>query len=305
MKRQIKLAIFMAFAALTVASCNKSDIPGFKKTENGLHYKFEVQNKKAQKVEMGDVIVGEVLMRINNDTLFSNVGNPQRIMQVSEGMFEGDLPEGLQMMHVGDKAIFAVDADKMAEFFQGQMPPQYTPNNGDKVYYEITISDVVTAEEIQQEQANFQAEMEQRKADEPAAIEKYLADNNITGNPTESGLYIVVRQKGNGPKVVAGKTVEINYTGRLLDGTIFDSSVEKDAREGNIYQEGRPYEPLKYKVGEMSLIPGWDEGVQNQPAGSKLTLIMPSSLGYGERGAGAHIMPYSPLVFDIEIVSVK
>ena len=99
--------------------------------------------------------------------------------------------------------------------------------------------------------------------------------------------------------------MSIDYTGRLLDGTIFDSSREADAREAGKYDERRPYEPMTYKVGAQPLIKGWDEGVKGMPEGTELTLIMPSKLAYGERGAGMDILPYSPLVFDITIVSVK
>lgn len=306
MKKQLRMATLMAFAALAVASCGpKSDLPGYKVTESGLYYKFETQNKKAQQVQKGDVLVAEVCMRLNNDTLFSNFGDPQRVLRVSDGMFNGDLPEGLLMMHEGDVASFAINADTMAKFFPGQMPPAYTPGKGDKIYYDIKLSNIVSAKEVEQEQANFDAEMQKRKEQEPAELAKYIQDNNITAKPTASGLYVIVNKKGNGPKVAAGKKVEINYTGRLLDGTIFDSSVESKAKEGKIYQQGRPYEPLSYTVGQTSLIPGWDEGVLGQPQGSHITLVVPSSLGYGAQGAGNIIHPYSSLVFDIEILSVK
>ena len=306
MKKQIRLAIVMAIAAMVVASCGqKSDLPGYKQTKTGLYYKFVKQNKKGQQVQKGDVLVAEVTMRFNNDTIFSNAGDPQRIMQVSEGMFDGDLPEGLLMLHTGDIASFAISADTMAKFFPNQMPPKYVPGNGDKIYYDIALADIVTADELEQEKNNFTEEMEKRKAEEPVALEKYIKENNITTTPTSDGLYIIVKKKGNGAKVAVGKEVAINYTGRLLDGTIFDSSVEKDAREGNIYNDRRPYEPLTYVVGQMSLIPGWEEGIKGQPAGTQLRLIIPSSLGYGAQGASNTIPPYSPLVFDLEIVSVK
>ena len=306
MKKQLKMAALLAVAALAVASCGpKSDLPGYKVTESGLYYKFETKNKKAQQVQKGDVLVAEVCMRLNNDTLYSNFGDPQRVLRVADGMFNGDLPEGLLMMHKGDMASFAVNADTMAKFFPGQMPPAYTPGKGDKVYYDIKLSNIVTAKELEQEQSNFNAEMQERAEQEPAELAKYIKDNNITVSPTKSGLYIIVNKKGNGPKVVAGKKVEINYTGYLLDGTIFDSSIESKAKEGKIYQQGHPYQPLSYTVGQMSLIPGWDEGVLGQTQGSQITLVMPSSLGYGAQGGGNTIRPYSPLVFNIEIVSVK
>lgn len=306
MKKQIRLAIMMAFAALVVASCGpKSDLPGYKQTKTGLYYKFEKVNKKGQQVQKGDVLVAEVTMRFNGDTMFSNAGDPQRILQVSDGMFNGDLPEGLLMMHVGDIASFAISADTIAKFFPNQMPPKYVAGNGDKFYYDIVLSDLVSTEELEQEKNNFNTEMQARKDKEPAALEKYIKENNITATPNSNGLYVIVKKKGNGPKVDVGKEVAINYTGRLLDGTIFDSSVEKDAREGGIYNDKRPYEPLTYVVGQMSLIRGWEEGIKGQPAGSQLRLIIPSELGYGAQGAPNIIPPYSPLVFDLEIVSVK
>ena len=160
-------------------------------------------------------------------------------------------------------------------------------------------------EEQQQEQANFMEEMANRQQEEPAVLAQYIKDNNITVKPTASGLYIIVKKKGNGPKVAAGKTVSVDYTGRLLDGTIFDSSREADAQAAGKYNPQRPYEPMTYKVGATPLIKGWEEGVDGQPEGTELTLVMPSKLGYGERGAGNDILPYSPLVFDLTIVSVK
>ena len=278
---------------------------GFKTTDSGLMYKFEKQNKSAQQVQDGDVLVGEMTIKFDTIQTFSNVGNAGRIMQATK-TFDGDLYEGLLMMHVGDKATFAIAADTLAKFLQAnQMPPYYQPGKGMKIYYEISLQDIVTKDEIMQEQANYMAEMQDRSQKEPEEIAAYISNNNIKEKPNADGLYVIVKKKGNGPKVAAGKKVAINYTGRLLDGTMFDSSVESDAKRGNIYAAGRTYEPLTYTVGQMSLIRGWEEGVMGQPEGSILQLVIPSAMGYGPQGAGEMIPPYSPLVFDIEIVSVK
>jgi FKBP-type peptidyl-prolyl cis-trans isomerase len=137
------------------------------------------------------------------------------------------------------------------------------------------------------------------------ALSEYITKNNITAKPTKSGLYIIVNKKGDGPKVATGKKVSVNYTGRLLDGTLFDTSREADAREAKKYQEGREYGPMTYTVGSQPMIKGWEEGVMGQPAGSDITLVMPSELAYGARGAGRDILPYSPLVFNLTIESVE
>lgn len=303
MKKNLTFATLIVAVAAMMASCGGS---GFKTTDGGLQYKFEKQNRSGQQVKDGDVLVGEMVVKFDTVEVFNNQGHPDRLMRAMPS-FDGDLYEGLLMMHVGDKAVFAVDADKQAQFLQpGQMPDFYKPGTGMKIYYEVELQDIVTSEEIMEEQRNYMDEMQQRQQSEPEAIAKYIADNGISVAPNAEGLYIIVKKKGNGPKVAMGKEVAINYTGRLLDGTMFDSSVESDAKQGGIYTPQRePYEPLKYIVGQMGLIKGWEDGIMGQPEGSVLQLVFPSSLGYGSRGAGNLIPPFSPLAFDIEIVSVK
>ncbi|MBO4600510.1 MAG: FKBP-type peptidyl-prolyl cis-trans isomerase [Bacteroidales bacterium] len=304
----MKKILLIASVALTCAAfmtaCNSNK---FKKAPNGLLYRFEVTNPDGEQPNVGDLLVGELVLRLENDTLFTNVGNPDRIFQVAENcMFQGDIQEGLLMMHKGDKAVFKIPADSIGNFMQpSQMPPTYQEGAGQFFYYEIALEDIVTKEELAQEQANFIEEMNQRKDSEPATLAQYIADNHITAKPTKSGLYIIVNKKGDGPKVAAGKKVSVNYTGRLLDGTLFDTSREADAKEADKVAPGRTYEPLSYVVGEQPMIKGWDEGIMGQPAGSDITLIMPSELAYGSRGAGKDILPYSPLVFNLTIESVE
>ncbi len=304
MKKFLSFALVATSCAVLFTACNNSN---FKKSDNGLLYRFETTVADGEQPNVGDLLVGELILRLETDTLFSNIGHPDRIFQVAERpMFKGDIQEGLLMMHEGDKAVFKIPADSIANFMQpNQMPQGYQAGKGQFFYYEITLNDIVTKDELAQEQANFMQEMEQRKNDEPAAIQKYIADNHITAKPTQSGLYVIVNKKGTGAKVAAGKKVAIDYTGRLLDGTIFDTSRESDAKAAGRYTEGAEYRPLEYVVGAQKLIKGWEEGVMGQPAGSEITLIIPSALAYGPRGAGQDIMPYSPLVFNLTIVSVE
>ncbi len=303
MKKTTKMAALILSSVITFAACGpKSDIDGYKKTESGLHYKFEKENKGAQQVQMGDVLVAEMTLRLDDSVIFSNMGNPQRLFEVTKSVFPGDINEGLLMLHSGDVATFAIEADSMANYFP--MPPFYKTGTKSKVYYDITLSSIVTKADIDKEKAEFEAKMEQAKKDEPELIAKYIADNHITQKPAENGLYIIEKKKGNGPKVENGKAVKINYTGKLLDGKVFDTSVETIAQEAGIYNPQRPYEPLSYVVGEMSLIPGWEQAVATLKQGSVATVIIPSELGYGARGTQG-IPPFSPLVFDLEIISVQ
>ncbi len=121
--------------------------------------------------------------------------------------------------------------------------------------------------------------------------EKFLADNakkdGVT--TTASGLQYLVLKSGDGKKPTATDTVKVNYEGRLIDGTVFDSS----------YKRGQPVTfPLN------GVIKGWTEGLQLMPVGSKYRLFLPSELAYGTHGAGSRIGPNSTLVFDVELLSI-
>ena len=301
MKKQVRIATLMVAGTMLLAACGQSDMKGYKQTDGGLYYRFEQQDKNAQQVQEGDVLVGEMTIRLDSMVLRTNVGRTERLMPAIP-QYDGVLHEGIMMMHVGDRAIFAIAADSMAKFMQpNQMPPMYEPGKGMKFFYEINLQDIVTRDEFAAEQANFQQEMEQARVAEPELIAAYVKDHGIKAQPKANGLYVEIKKKGNGPTVAVGRQVTISYTGRLLDGTVFDSSNEADCTAA-----GRQWhEPLTYVVGEMNLIPGWEEGIMGQPQGSQLQLIIPSAMGYGPQGAGQDIPPYSPLVFDIEIVSVK
>jgi FKBP-type peptidyl-prolyl cis-trans isomerase len=303
MKNLMKtVAMFFAVAVLFSACGPKSDIEGFKKTKSGLHYKFDQENPGAQKAEMGDVLVVEMKMKMDDSLLFSNEGTPQRMFQVSDPIFSGDVNEGLLMLHIGDVATFAVESDSMANYFP--MPPFYKQGVGSKIYYEIKLNSIVNKVDIDKEKAEFEARMEKAREEEPDLIKQYVAVNQITQQPTRSGLYIIEKKKGNGPMVEQGKAVKVNYTGKLLDGKVFDTSVKSVAQEAGIYNPARNYEPLSYVVGEMSLIQAWEQAMSTLRQGSVATIIMPSALGYGARGS-QEIPPYSPLVFELEVVSVK
>lgn len=305
MKNNFKYFVLLLAAVLLLASCKKSDIPGYKVTKSGLHYKIDKVNKSGEKFAVGDIVVGEFTLRMDDKVLTSNVGNPGRIYRITESEYhDAKIDEGLLMLHVGDKASFAIFADSIFRFFDiSQMPEGYTQGKGQIIYWDFVVTDRVSAEEFEQERTNFYSEMQAREAEEPNAIKNYLAKNNINVAPTSNGVYVVVHRKGKGNTVGVGKKVSMNYTGRLLDGTVFDSSIESIAREAGL-QRGE-FKPLEYVVGKERLIKGWEEGINALPEGSEVTLIIPSNMAYGPMGSGDIIPPYSPLVFDIQLLAVK
>jgi peptidylprolyl isomerase len=109
---------------------------------------------------------------------------------------------------------------------------------------------------------------------------------------TASGLEYIEVEAGTGAQAEAGKTVSVHYTGKFQDGKVFDSSVARG-------------EPITFRLGVGQVIKGWDEGIALMKVGGKAQLVIPSALGYGERGAGGVIPPNATLVFDVELIAVK
>lgn len=121
---------------------------------------------------------------------------------------------------------------------------------------------------------------------------KFLAENKTKEGvtTTESGLQYQVLVPAEGPKPKATDSVKVHYKGYLLDGTKFDSSVDRG-------------EPIVFPLNQV--IPGWTEGVQLMSVGSKYKFFVPYELGYGEKGAGGVIPPFATLTFEVELLDIK
>jgi len=140
-------------------------------------------------------------------------------------------------------------------------------------------------------QAKRAAEVQEAATKNKAEGDKFLAANKSKPGvkTTESGLQYQVIEEGKGPKPAKTDTVKVHYTGTLLDGTKFDSSVDRG-------------EPAQFAL--SAVIPGWTEALQLMPVGSKYKLWIPAELGYGDRGTPGPIGPNQTLVFDVELLEI-
>ena len=145
---------------------------------------------------------------------------------------------------------------------------------------------------FQEQEAKQQAAAAEAGKAAKAAGEAFLAENGKKAGVVTlpSGLQYQVLKEGNGKKPSATDQVVCHYEGTLIDGTVFDSS----------YQRNQPA-----TFGLNQVIPGWTEGVQLMQEGAKYRFFIPYNLAYGERGAGAQIPPFAALVFDVELIEVK
>jgi len=144
---------------------------------------------------------------------------------------------------------------------------------------------------FQKQEQKLQAQRAKAGKAHKEAGEKYLAENAKKDGviTLPSGLQYQVLKEGNGKKPTAKDTVQCHYEGFLIDGTVFDSSIQRG-------------EPATFPL--QQVIAGWTEGLQLMQEGAKYRFFIPYRLGYGEGGAGSSIPPFAALIFDVELIQV-
>ncbi|WP_113637431.1 FKBP-type peptidyl-prolyl cis-trans isomerase [Nubsella zeaxanthinifaciens] len=307
-----KSLVILFAAALGLAACNTE-----KKGPGGLLYKVHKSGGK-DKIKEGDVVKLNITQKTEKDSLLGSTYDFEQaqVMPVGKKQFPGDLMDALTLVGEGDSVTFKINLDSMA-FYSKQPKPDLFKN--DKF-----VSLIVKVEKVFKKgpkeadstfqkrasdffQADYKADMDKKKTAEPAKIKAYIEDNNLKVQTSPSGLQYIITAPGSGAKPVDGDTVSVNYIGRFTKKgedkkyKIFDTNVESAAKEAKMNQPGRPYTPVKMPVG--STVPGFTEALKLVGKGGKITAIIPSKLGYGEQGGGP-IAPYSPLVFEIEVLDV-
>ena len=280
-----------ALLVAVVAACGKNRV---QVTDNGLKYKIHEQTEGTRKGKVGDILTLHLTLMNNKDSILRDThkeGAPfQMLLQVPP--FKGSYEEGLTMLGKGDSATFYVSADSLFTKAMQPLPPGV--QKGTDIGIAVKVVNVQTEEEYKKTQA---ADFDKQKGIDEKVIQNYLAKNGLTGKAqkTDSGVYYIVTQPGSGPTPQKGEVVTVHYTGKLLDGKVFDSSRTNPQAGGK---------PAQFQLGVGMVIPGWEEGVSKLHKGEKATLVIPSTLAYGPRGNQA-IPPNSVLLFDIELMDIQ
>lgn len=279
---------FVVGICILAASCNQHRV---QVTEDGLKYQFHEQNKDARKAKMGDIMSFHLVLKNSEDSVLRDTykeNMPVKLV-LQQPPFKGSFEEGLALLAKGDSATFFVSADTLFSKMMQPMPPMV--KKGTDLAFTVKVLNIQTSEEFQKNQASEGAA---QKGTDAKTIDKYIADNNLQAKVQRSGtgLAYVVEKPGVGGTPKQGDVVKVHYTGKLLDGKVFDSSM------GNPQTGGKP---IDFRVGVGMVIPGWEEGIMSMKKGEKRLLIIPSGLAYGSEGSGP-IPANSVLLFDVELV---
>ena len=222
-------------------------------------------------------------------------------MPLTELKVKGGVEEAIALLQPGDSGVFRFNTDTIfAKSFRQPVPP-FMKKGGSTMTMLVKAQKVMTQEEAVADQQKMLKLAKQKVAAEATRllqkddlqIQAYLKKNNLKGQKTPGGTYFVVTKPGPGPKPQTGQTVSVLYKGMLLDGKVFDSSEKQGGA------------PISFPLGKGQVIAGWDQGLAPLTQGTKAILLVPSSLAYGPRGAGADIPANAILRFDVELVEVK
>ena len=229
---------------------------------------------------------------LNGDTLLDfSSGKPYELvfgdMALGQGFYDA-----LGLVSKGGEADFVIPSSLAwgSEGFQDVILP-YTAF---KLY--LKVFDIMTSDEYESEQRIIQEKEEKenakRLADEPQRIAKYLQDNNINIKPTESGLYYIETETGNGKTVQSGDMVAVHYSIYNVDNKLIESSLEYG-------------EPIPFIYGAGQMIPGIEEAVGYMSVGGKSRMIVPSQLGFGSIKIDDNLPANSILIIDLELVDLQ
>ena len=305
-----KSIVAVMLVAMFVVACSST-----KETKSG--YKFNVVRAGDGKAPTsGQILVLNLLFKDAKDSVWSDSrkGDFPTMVQAQDSVPKGDIVlEVFQSLSKGDSVTFQVAAKDLFEnTFKAPLPPGV--DSAGLFTFEIGVSDIISEDDAKKMQNEIMAKLNEKdvlKQKEQLAIDTVLIDNylkekSIVAQKTASGLRYVIEKQGKGENAKTGQTVKVNYSGFMLDGRCFDSSIESVARANNAFNEQRkPYEPIEIVLGYRQVIPGWEEAIALMNKGSKMTVYIPSSLAYGQQGRGEMIIPNSVLKFEMELVDIK
>ncbi len=291
----MRFSYLIIVLALSLAACKN----GERKAPNGFEVKV-IKEGAGEYAEPGKFLVMNMLYKDGKDSVWNDTrtkGIPVVILvpDTTNIKNEKGMESAFRVMKKGDSVQLTVTAKSLFEnTWQTQVPAGVNPD--DKITFLIGCKEVTDREGIQKIQSEIQArEMERMQkaaveqvAIDSVAIDSYLAANNIKAEKGSRGLRYVITKMGSGQKPSLESTVKVNYKGMLLDnGSVFDQSQA----------------PIEFPL--SNLIQGWQIGFQLLPKGSKATLYIPSTLGYGQNGSPPVIPANANLIFDVELIDFK
>lgn len=308
----------LALAGVLVLSACGQNRPKEMTTPLGLKYAV-VRAGSGEIAKKDEFMILNLLYKDDTDSVWLNTadrGIPISIPRkdsVWSGN-EGSIEEIFYQLKKEDSITFDIAAGELFSKTWNTSIPEGSLKPESVLSFYVGVEDILDQAGIAKWQEKMMKRYEvymQKEADlqvgkDKEIIEAFLKKNGIEAKETPSGLKYVITEEGKGSMPESGQKVKVNYTGRVLGGEYFDTSIKAVAEEQGLYNAGRePYEPLEFALGAGMVIKGWDEGIALLKEGGKATLYIPSGLAYGPQARSAKIPANAILIFDVELVSIS
>lgn len=278
---KIKSILILSLVALGLFSCKEREKnTDFASTEKGFKFKHCIENKTSPKVKVGDIILGEIEIRQNDSVLYSNFGSPNRLFKVNADTVS-DFDKLLLNVHIGDSIIIEPPVDTIVPFVENIVP---LPN--DKIRFYIKVHQIISQKEL----TDHDKQVIENQRIEDSTLAPFVSKHYPGAEKKQSGLYILKHTQTQGVKAEYGDTIAVYYSVSDTLNNVLDKNTN-----------GKPFE---FILGDDGLIAGWTEGLSYMRKGERMRILIPSKIAYGEAGYGA-IAPYTPLIFDLNLVEVK
>lgn len=279
-----------------------------KVTPNGLKFNV-IKNGDGVLPKPGDVVVFQFIFSDSKDSVWGETSDlmpaAAMINDSSALVSEDGITQMLRMVSKGDSVRLSLPITKFFnEIVRAPLPPDVDSTL--TLIYNIRIDSIMSQMDFMTYQREIMNRFNEKQlADDIKAIDEYLAGKDIEAVKLESGIRYVITKPGVGENAKSGQTVRVNYSGYLLDGQYFDSSVQSVAEEKGLFNPMRTYEPYTVTIDQTGVIKGWHEALKYLNAGAQGTFYIPSTLAYGPQQKSEVIKENSILVFDLEVVEVK
>lgn len=281
------ITVVLTFTAV-IFSCSNNKFKDFETAENGTKYKVHYRGNDTSKAADSEIVTVNLAYRLEDSLLFNSKTLEEPMMfPVIQPMFEGDLYAALTLMGSGDSLTIVVVADSF--YYKTAMLPELPEfvKPGSNIYYDVKLLKHLS-------NADFQIELDSVKKEneiqERKLLQEYLIENNITIDPTSSGLYIIPIKKGSGMRPDTGNMCQVYMSVKQLDGTeLFENF------------DGRA---VDVEYGKNFDTKGFMEGLGMLRPGGSATLIVPSWIGVGDMGRES-VPPFTTLLYEIKLQAIR
>jgi FKBP-type peptidyl-prolyl cis-trans isomerase len=280
-----------------------------KETPSGLKYRV-IKKGDGVLPKVGEILVFDYVLTDSKDSVWTSTienGFPSAYMVNDSSAIpeENGIIQMLRMVSKGDSVVVSIS---ISEFFK-KLSKRPIPENLDSTLmmrYQFRINEIMANEKFMAyEQEIMNNFLTKQLKKDTRKIDAYLSEKGIKADTLPSGVRYVITTPGTGETAKSGQTVTVNYTGYLLSGEYFDSSIQSVAEEKNLFDPSREYGPYPVTIDRSNVIQGWHDALKTLNKGARGTFYIPSTLAYGPQQRSAVIKPNSILVFELEAVDIK